>query len=234
MHSFLNMPVKLNDIAPTLKRIFNMFKEKKFVMKNISLSFLLLTGLFFGACKGGKGQTVADTGKMKSFGNNSNSNILVGAGSTLIYPLFSKLFTGYVRETHVMVNYQSVGSAGGILQLMDKTVDFGDLDAPLRDEQIKKMGAPVLQITLFRRLLTQSGSNDNSEDGFNWAIIYKEQNYDGRSLMHAQKLLKMLWWDVHEGQKYCSGSGYAPLSPTEVAAAENILKSATFNGKPIL
>ena len=82
-------------------------------------------------------------------------------------------------------------------------------------------------------------TNTDAKDGYpisglTWALIYKEQNYDGRSLMRAQKLLKMLWWNVHNGQQYCQGLDYAQLSPAAVTVAENILKSATFAGKPIL
>jgi phosphate transport system substrate-binding protein len=66
------------------------------------------------------------------------------------------------------------------------------------------------------------------------AVIYKEQYYDGRNLMRAQKLLKMLWWMVHDGQKYCAEFGYMQLSPAAVSAAELALKSATFGGKQIL
>jgi len=210
-----------------------MLGHRKLLMKNTTINFLLLAGLCLAACNGGKGQAVTDTSQMKSFGNNSNSNILLGAGSTSVYPLFSKLFAGYVSETHVMVNYQSIGSASGVMQLTSKTVDFCDSDVPLNAKQVKKLASPVLQIALFVRS-SQPGSSDSIQNNFNRAIIYKEQNYDGRSLMRAQKLLKMLWWDVHQGQKYCNGLGYAPLSPAAVTAAETILKSATFNGKPIL
>ncbi|HZY35360.1 MAG TPA: substrate-binding domain-containing protein [Mucilaginibacter sp.] len=202
-------------------------------MKNSSLSFLLLTALCLAACNGSRGQSGRDTAQIKSFGNNSNSNILLGAGSSLAYPLFSKLFAEYAKETHVMVNYQSVGSGGGILQLTNKTVDFGDSDTPLANGQIKKMTAPILQITLFHRT-NLTGSGRNAENEFNRTLIYKEQSYDGRSLQRAQKLLKFLWWMIHDGQKYCSDASYAPLSPVEVATNEKLLKSATFERKPIL
>jgi phosphate transport system substrate-binding protein len=70
--------------------------------------------------------------------------------------------------------------------------------------------------------------------GFTWALIYKDQNYNNRSQDRATKLVKLLWWNVHEGQQYCQGLNYAPLSPSAVKVAEDILKSATYNGKPIL
>jgi phosphate transport system substrate-binding protein len=50
---------------------------------------------------------------------------LLGAGSTFDFPLFSKVFDAYGKETGTQVNYQSVGSGAGIEQLIKKTVDFG-------------------------------------------------------------------------------------------------------------
>jgi phosphate transport system substrate-binding protein len=325
----------------------------------------------------------------------SDDNTLLGAGSTFVYPLFSKLFSVYNAKTKLQVNYQSIGSGGGILQLTNKTVDFGDSDAPLTDDQASKMGAPALHIpmcagavvitynlpgvtaslnltpavlaniflgkvkmwndasivalnkgitipsfpiiiahrtdgsgttNIFTHYLsaispewaskvgsggavnwpaglggkgsegvaglvkqtpgtigyvelayamqnkmeeakiqnakgqfvaptvasTVAASNTtlpadskafivNSTTanaypiaGFTWALIYKEQNYNTRSAARAQKLLQLLWWNIHEGQQYCAGLTYAPLSPSAVKIAETILKSATYNGKPIL
>src|ERR1700682_4917310 len=71
---------------------------------------------------------------------------ILGAGSTFINPLFSKMFAEYNQKTGIEVNYQSIGSGGGILQLTNKTVDFGASDGPLNDEQTTKIGAPVLHI----------------------------------------------------------------------------------------
>jgi len=356
---------------------------------------VLIAAFIFAGCGGSTGQSKQDSAKLATFGSNSNSNILLGAGSTFVYPLFSKIFSEYAKESHVLVNYQSIGSGGGILQLTNKTIDFGDSDAPLNDEQTKKIGVPVLHIPMcagavvisynlpelksklkltpdvlaniflgkitkwddaqikkinpgaalpatdilivhrsegsgttnifttylskvsadwntkpgkgsainwpagiggkgnegvsglvkqtpgaigyielayamqnnmtFADMQNKSGnfitptvastsaagninipddakvslSNTDAADGYpisglTWALIYKEQNYDGRSLQRAEKMVKMLWWNVHEGQKYCAGLDYAQLSPAAVTVAEKILKSATFDGKPIL
>jgi phosphate transport system substrate-binding protein len=70
--------------------------------------------------------------------------------------------------------------------------------------------------------------------GFTWVILYKEQNYNNRSPERAKKLLQLLWWNIHEGQQYGELLHYAPLSPAAVTVAENILKSATYDGQPIL
>ena len=326
---------------------------------------------------------------------NSDDNTLLGAGSTFVYPLFSKQFAEYNTLNGLKVNYQSIGSGGGILQLTNKTVDFGDSDAPLNDDQAKKIAADVLHIPMcsgavaisynlpdlkdtlkltpslladlfigkittwndkaiaavnpgvklpnlpvviahrsdgsgttnifttylskvdtgwagkvgkgssvnwpaglggkgtegvagtvkqtpgaigyielayavqnkmaYAKLQNKSGnfitptvastsaagniqlpadskvslSNTDAPDGypiagFTWAIIYKEQNYNGRSVDRATKLVKLLWWNIHDGQKFAEPLTYAPLPAGAVTVAENILKSATYDGKPIL
>jgi phosphate transport system substrate-binding protein len=71
---------------------------------------------------------------------------LLGAGSTFDFPLFSKVFDAYGKQTGVQVNYQSVGSGAGIEQLIKKTVDFGATDAPLTAEQENSAGRDVLHI----------------------------------------------------------------------------------------
>jgi phosphate transport system substrate-binding protein len=320
---------------------------------------------------------------------------LLGAGSSFINPLFSKMFADYNTKTGIQVNYQSIGSGGGILQLTNKTVDFGASDGPLNDEQTTKFGVPVLHIpqasgavvvtynlpgdnnnlsltpdiiadiflgkiktwndpritsinkgvtipglpilvahrsdgsgttNIFTNYLskvspewkTKVGSAgavnwpaglggkgnegvaglvkqtpgaigyveliyalQNKMDyakiqnkkgkfilpsiasvtaagnvtlpadskifitdtdaadgypiaGFTWVLIYKEQNYNSRSKDRATKLLKLLWWNVHEGQAFTEPLNYSPLSKEAVKVAEKILKSATYDGKAIL
>lgn len=325
----------------------------------------------------------------------AQDNTLLGAGSSFINPLFSKMFAEYDTKTGVKVNYQSIGSGGGILQLTNKTVDFGDSDAPLNEEQTKKMGVPVLHIPMasgatvitynlpevktplkltgkiiadiylgkvtnwnspeikainkgvnlpdqpivvvhrsdgsgtsfiftdflskvseewakkvgkassvnwpaglggkgsegvaglvkqtpgaigyvelayalqnkmeFATIQNKAGkfippslasttlssnvtipedskvslTNTDNPNGypissFTWALIYKDQKYNDRSAARATQLLKLLWWNIHDGQQYCTALNYAPLSKSAVKVAEKILKSATYGGKPIL
>jgi len=322
----------------------------------------------------------------------AQDNTLLGAGSTFVYPLFSKIFSQYSASK---VNYQSIGSGGGILQLTNKTVDFGDSDAPLNADQTAKMSAPVLHIPMtsgavvvtynvpglktalnlsgkdiadiflgkitnwnspeikdankgvnipdmpivvihrsdgsgtsfiftdyltkvnpdwakkvgkasavnwpaglgakgsegvaglvkqtpggityvelayakqngmiFANIQNKSGKyipatldattqasnvtipedskvsitdTDNPKGypiaSFTWALIYKEQNYGGRSKERASELLKLLWYNIHQGQAQCAPLNYAPLSKAAVKTAEKILKSATYDGKAIL
>jgi phosphate transport system substrate-binding protein len=70
--------------------------------------------------------------------------------------------------------------------------------------------------------------------GFSWVLIYKEQKYNDRSLDRATKVLKLLSWAIHDGQQYSGALNYAPLSPAAVAVGDALLKSATYDGKPIL
>jgi phosphate transport system substrate-binding protein len=69
-----------------------------------------------------------------------------GAGATFPLPLYSKMFDVYSSSTGTRVNYQGIGSGGGIKALTDKTVDFGASDAFLTVAETTTMGAPVLHI----------------------------------------------------------------------------------------
>jgi phosphate transport system substrate-binding protein len=71
---------------------------------------------------------------------------LIGAGATFPYPLYSKMFDVYNKEYGVKVNYQAIGSGGGIRQLINKTVDFGGSDAIMSDKDLASASAPVLHI----------------------------------------------------------------------------------------
>jgi phosphate transport system substrate-binding protein len=72
--------------------------------------------------------------------------ILTGAGATFPYPLYSKWFSVYEKATGVRINYQSIGSGGGIQQLKAGTVDFGASDAPLSDAEMRQMPSAVVHI----------------------------------------------------------------------------------------
>ena len=72
---------------------------------------------------------------------------LTGAGSSFAYPIYSKWASMYAPKTGVKVNYQSIGSSGGIKQLSEQTVDFGASDAPMTDQQLAQAkGGPILHI----------------------------------------------------------------------------------------
>jgi phosphate transport system substrate-binding protein len=73
---------------------------------------------------------------------------LTGAGATFPYPLYSRWFAEY-HQAHpdVQINYQPIGSGGGIQQVRNKTVDFGASDAPLSDQQLKSL-PPIVQLAM--------------------------------------------------------------------------------------
>jgi phosphate transport system substrate-binding protein len=63
-----------------------------------------------------------------------------GAGATFPYPIYAKWADAYKKETGVGLNYQSIGSGGGIKQIQNKTVTFGASDMPLKPDQLNKDG----------------------------------------------------------------------------------------------
>ena len=72
---------------------------------------------------------------------------LTGAGATFPNPIYSRWFDEYSKKTGVKINYQPIGSGGGIKQLQEQTVDFGASDAPMTDaEMAGAKGGPVLHV----------------------------------------------------------------------------------------
>ena len=63
-----------------------------------------------------------------------------GAGATFPYPIYAKWADAYKKQTGIGLNYQSIGSGGGIKQITAKTVDFGASDMPLKDDELAKKG----------------------------------------------------------------------------------------------
>ncbi len=102
----------------------------------ISLFFLIGTMLFLSACSD-------KTNKREILKIN-------GAGATFPYVIYSKWFDVYHQKTGVEFNYQSIGSGGGVRQIIAGTVDFGASDAPMKDSEIKqvkdKLGKEILHI----------------------------------------------------------------------------------------
>ncbi|HEX5820007.1 MAG TPA: phosphate ABC transporter substrate-binding protein PstS [Gemmatimonadales bacterium] len=105
----------------------------------------VLTGLvvFAAACGGGdKGAAPAGGAPAAS----ATSAALTGAGATFPNPIYQKWFDSYGKATGVRINYQSIGSGGGIRQFTEGTVDFGATDAPMTDEQIAAVNGDVLHV----------------------------------------------------------------------------------------
>jgi phosphate transport system substrate-binding protein len=76
-----------------------------------------------------------------------NNIDLQGAGATFPFPLYSKWVSEYQKvDPRVRINYQSIGSGGGIRQITEKTVDFGASDAPMSDEELSKVPGKLIHI----------------------------------------------------------------------------------------
>jgi phosphate transport system substrate-binding protein len=73
-----------------------------------------------------------------SFGHAYAAETLNGAGATFPYPVYSAWAFDYNKVTGMQLNYQSIGSGGGIRQITERTVDFGASDAPLSSDQLRK------------------------------------------------------------------------------------------------
>lgn len=315
---------------------------------------------------------------------------LLGSGASFPAPIYSKMFDVYAKETGVKVNYQAIGSSGGLKNIMDRVVDFGGSDSFVKDADFPKYPAPIVHIPtvagavvvtynlpgspklrlsgdavaeIFLGKITKwndakiaslnpqlklpnlaimpvyrsdgSGTTFNftaylnavsaewkakvgsansvswpsgqgaaqnagvagvvartpgsigyvelayanqnklavaalrnssgnwiepslestsaaaagsmpqdtrillvdtsAPDGYpicalTWIIVYKDQNYGGRTREQAKALVDLLWWVTHEGQKYANALDYATLSGPAVKAAEAIIKGITYGG----
>ena len=72
---------------------------------------------------------------------------LNGAGATFPYPIYSKWFNEYHNlHSDIQINYQSIGSGGGIRQVQAGTVDFGASDGPMTDQQMSESKVKVLHV----------------------------------------------------------------------------------------
>jgi phosphate transport system substrate-binding protein len=90
---------------------------------------------------------VSLTGCNSNSGSSEGQTVnLNGAGSTFVYPVMSRWTSTFsAAHSNIRINYQSIGSGGGVEQVRNGTVDFGASDAPLNDDQLKGM-KPVIQI----------------------------------------------------------------------------------------
>ncbi len=111
-------------------------------MKRFALPLLAVAVAVACSPDQGKNGNTADTSANKA----SASVDLTGAGATFPAPIYSKWFADYATQTVVRINYQAIGSGGGIRQLSEGTVDFGATDSPMTDDEIAKAKGPVLHI----------------------------------------------------------------------------------------
>ena len=83
---------------------------------------------------------------------------LTGAGATFPAPVYAKWADSYQKETGNKVNYQGIGSSGGVKQIVANTVDFGASDAPLSDDKLAADG-----LFQFPRIIRFDGTADGHE-----------------------------------------------------------------------
>jgi phosphate transport system substrate-binding protein len=84
--------------------------------------------------------SVLIVGLMLAFSTSAFARDITGAGASFPYPIYSAWAFSYEKETQTKVNYQSIGSGGGIKQVTEGTVDFGASDDPQTTEDLKKAG----------------------------------------------------------------------------------------------
>jgi phosphate transport system substrate-binding protein len=105
----------------------------------------LVAAAFLVVACSGDGNKSASTAGSQANQSAGGGTALNGAGATFPYPIYSKWFSEYAATTGVKINYQSIGSGGGIRQLSEQTVDFGASDAPMSDaEMAKAKGGAIL------------------------------------------------------------------------------------------
>src|SRR3954462_5705088 len=102
---------------------------------------LVLTAALVAACGGGNTQPVtANSGAATAQAKQIN-----GAGATFPYPIYSKWFAEYNKlHPDIKVNYQSIGSGGGIRQITNQTVFFGATDGPMTNDQMLAAPSRIL------------------------------------------------------------------------------------------
>jgi phosphate transport system substrate-binding protein len=85
-------------------------------------------------------------GLTAAIGAPADAQSLTGAGATFPNPIYTKWFDAYHKKTGVQINYQSIGSGGGIRQFTEGTVDFGASDGPMNESQIAAVNGNVLHV----------------------------------------------------------------------------------------
>src|SRR6059058_1153674 len=110
-------------------------------MKRVVSIVAFALGLAFTSC----GSPTASSDSTKAAP--ARQILINGAGATFPYPMYSKWFDEYHRKfPNIQINYQSIGSGGGIRQILEGTVDFGASDGPMTDEQLRAAPVPILHL----------------------------------------------------------------------------------------
>ena len=118
-------------------------------MTRSTLFALAAAGLVSAACSGGESKRAPDSAAASPSPATASSAgaDLTGAGATFPYPIYSKWISDYSTKAGIKINYQAIGSGGGIRQLSEGTVDFAGSDAPMTDDEMAKAkGGPIIHI----------------------------------------------------------------------------------------
>jgi phosphate transport system substrate-binding protein len=115
--------------------------------------FLIAPLLLLAGCSKQGGPESASPGPVRKPADTAppgaNNVDLQGAGATFPYPLYSKWVAEYQKlEPTTRINYQSIGSGGGIRQIAERTVDFGATDAPMTEAELAKLQQPILHLPM--------------------------------------------------------------------------------------
>ncbi|MEX2527618.1 MAG: phosphate ABC transporter substrate-binding protein PstS [Gemmatimonadota bacterium] len=124
--------------------------RKLFLQRGCRVPLLFLAASLLVGCSGGGAEDVGSDDPPPG-----STFTITGAGATFPYPIYSRWFSIYSQNNPVRVNYQSIGSGGGIRQMIEGTVDFGATDAPLADEDLDRIpGTLSLPMVLGSVVLT--------------------------------------------------------------------------------
>src|SRR6267143_2632798 len=111
-----------------------MIKKNPKLNAIITIFTAALSAVLLSACSGSQ---TGSTGEIR----------LQGAGATFPNPIYQKWFSEYNKShANLKFDYQSIGSGGGIRQILEQTVDFGGSDAPMKDEDLKAAKGEILHI----------------------------------------------------------------------------------------
>ncbi len=118
------------------------------VVRVITAGLVLAGGVLGTACGGESARGAGDSTSVATTRSPDGVDLL-GAGATFPYPLYARWFNEYANTTGVRINYQSIGSGGGIRQLIAGTVDFGATDVPMSDTEIARVpGGRVVHVPM--------------------------------------------------------------------------------------
>jgi phosphate ABC transporter phosphate-binding protein len=127
--------------------------------------------------------------------NGPHEQRLTGAGATFVFPMMSKWTSEYDKAKGVKINYQSIGSGGGIQQMTAKTVDFGCTDGPMNEEQMDKartVAGDVLHVPLVMGAVVPMYNLDEVKEQLKFTGSVLADIYLGKITKWNDKALKDL------------------------------------------